>query len=157
VRVLVVDDDSGVRNAVSRVLRGAGMLATTAESGDCALELLVNEAFDVALIDVRMPGMTGPQLLSHMKATHHPAVVIMMTAFADIATTVNVMKAGAYAFLTKPFVTNESIVIEVLNAAGHKRLHERTERLQQELVHLRSLVRSTAAAASATSATDDKE
>ena len=138
IRVLVVDDESGVRNAISRVLRNAGMVPFTAESGAAALELLDREpAIDVALLDVRMPAMTGPQLLSRMKAARHPAEVIMMTAFADIATTVSAVKEGAYGFLTKPFVANESIVIEVLNAAGHKRLRERTERLQRELAELR--------------------
>ena len=58
----------------------------------------------------------------------------MMTAFADIATTVSAVKAGAHGFLTKPFVSNESVVIEVLNAAQFRRLRERTEHLQRELV-----------------------
>jgi DNA-binding NtrC family response regulator len=138
IRVLVVDDESGVRNAIARVLRNAGMVPSTAEGGAPALELLDRESFDVALLDVRMPGMTGPQLLSRLKASRNPAEIIMMTAFADIATTVSVVKEGAYGFLTKPFVANESIVIEVLNAAGHKRLRERTERLQRELAEVRS-------------------
>ncbi|HVH42795.1 MAG TPA: sigma-54 dependent transcriptional regulator [Labilithrix sp.] len=137
VRVLVVDDEAGVRNAIARVLRNANMIPSTVDSGAAALELLAREPFDVALLDVRMPGMTGPQLLSRMKAARYPAEVIMMTAFADIATTVSAVKEGAYGFLTKPFVANESIVIEVLNAAGHKRLRERTERLQRELADLR--------------------
>jgi len=137
IRVLVVDDESGVRNAISRVLRNAGVIPFTAESGAAALELLDRESIDVALLDVRMPAMTGPQLLSRMKAERRPAEVIMMTAFADIATTVSAVKDGAYGFLTKPFVANESIVIEVLNAAAHKRLRERTERLQRELEELR--------------------
>ena len=110
IRVLIVDDESGVRNAISRVLRNAGMIAFTAESGAAALELLDRESIDVALLDVRMPAMTGPQLLSRMKAERRPAEVIMMTAFADIATTVSAVKEGAYGFLTKPFVANESVV-----------------------------------------------
>jgi len=113
------------------------MVPSTAESGAGALELLDREPFDVALLDVRMPGMTGPQLLSKMKAARYPAEVIMMTAFADIATTVSAVKDGAYGFLTKPFVANESVVIEVLNAAGHKRLREKSEQLQRELAELR--------------------
>jgi two-component system, NtrC family, response regulator HydG len=137
VRILIVDDELGVRNALSRILRHAGMLPTAAESGAAALELLDREPFDVALLDVRMPGMTGPQLLSRMKTAKFPAEVIMMTAFTDIATTVSAVKDGAYAFLTKPFVANESVVIEVLNAAAHKRLREKSERLQRELAELR--------------------
>ncbi len=137
VRVLVVDDEAGVRNAIARVLRNAGMLPFVAEGGASALELLDREAVDVVLVDVRMPSMTGPQLLTRIKLARYPVEVIMMTAFADIATTVSAVKEGAYGFLTKPFVANESIVIEVLNAAGHKRLREGTERLQRELAELR--------------------
>jgi two-component system response regulator AtoC len=137
VRVLVVDDEPGVRNAIARVLRNASMVPFVAEGGAAALELLDREAIDVVLVDVRMPSMTGPQLLTRIKLARYPVEVIMMTAFADIATTVSAVKEGAYGFLTKPFVANESIVIEVLNAAGHKRLREGTERLQRELADLR--------------------
>jgi DNA-binding NtrC family response regulator len=136
--VLVVDDESGVRNTLARILGNAGMVPSTAESGAEALKLLNREPFDVALVDVRMPGMTGPKLLARMKADRYPTEVVLMTAFADIATTVSAVKAGAYGFLTKPFVANESVVIEVLNAAGHKRLREKSERLQRELADLRS-------------------
>ncbi len=118
IRVLVVDDEAGVRNALARILRNANIVPTVAEGGAAALSLLDREHFDVALIDVRMPGMTGPQLLARIKAARYPTEVIMMTAFADIATTVSAVKEGAYGFLTKPFVANESVIIEVLNAAG---------------------------------------
>lgn len=137
IRVLVVDDESAVRNAIARVLRNAAMIVATAESGSGALELLDREAFDVLLLDVRMPFMTGPQLLSRMKEMGAPAQVIMMTAFADIATTAKAVRDGAYGFLTKPFVANEAIIIEVGNAARHKRLRERIECLLHELMELR--------------------
>jgi DNA-binding NtrC family response regulator len=137
VRVLVVDDEAGVRNAVARVLRHASMIPVAVESGADALEWLAREPFDVALLDVRMPGMTGPQLLPQMKAARYRAEVIMMSAFADIATVLGAVKDGAYGFLTKPFVSNAAILIEVTNAARYKRLRERTERLQRELADLR--------------------
>ncbi len=133
VRALVVDDEDALRNTLARVLKQGGIQAVTAENGFVALDLLERERFDVVLVDVRMPGMTGPQFLQRVKASGHPVEVLMMTAFADIATTVSAVKAGAYAFLTKPFVSNESVVIEVLNAAQYKRLRERTEHLQREL------------------------
>ena len=133
VRVLVVDDEDPHRNTLARVLRQRGVVAATAENGYAALDLLEREPFDVVLVDVRMPGMTGPQFLTRAKAAGYPAEIVMMTAFADITTTVSAVKAGAYGFLTKPFVSNESVVIEVLNAAQFKRLREKTEHLQREL------------------------
>ena len=133
VRALIVDDEDVLRSTLARVLRQRGIVAETAENGFAALDLLERSSFDVVLVDVRMPGMTGPQFLQRVKAAGYPVEVLMMTAFADIATTVSAVKAGAHGFLTKPFVSNESVVIEVLNAAQFRRLRERTEHLQREL------------------------
>ena len=133
VRALIVDDEDALRSTLARVLRQRGIVAETAENGFAALDMLERTTFDVVLVDVRMPGMTGPQFLERVKAANYPVEVLMMTAFADIATTVSAVKAGAHGFLTKPFVSNESVVIEVLNAAQFRRLRERTERLQIEL------------------------
>ncbi len=132
-RVLVVDDEDGLRTTLSRVLRQRGIVAETAENGFIAIDRLEHESFDVVLVDVRMPGMTGPQFLARAKSANYPAEIVMMTAFADIATTVSAVKAGAYGFLTKPFVSNESVVIEVVNAGQLKRLREKTEHLQRQL------------------------
>jgi DNA-binding NtrC family response regulator len=133
VRCLIVDDEDALRSTLARVLRQRGIQAETAENGFTALDMLEKSTFDVVLVDVRMPGMTGPQFLQRVKAAAYPVEVLMMTAFADIATTVSAVKAGAHGFLTKPFVSNESVVIEVLNAAQFRRLRERTEHLQREL------------------------
>ncbi|AKV00981.1 Response regulator of zinc sigma-54-dependent two-component system [Labilithrix luteola] len=131
VRVLVVDDEDALRSTLARVLRQRGMETATAENGYVALDLLDKENFDVVLVDVRMPGITGPQVLQRIKAAAYPVEVVMMTAFADIATTVSAVKAGAYGFLTKPFVSNESVVIEVLNAAQYRRLRGRTDKQER--------------------------
>ena len=133
VRALILDDEDALRSTLARVLRQRGIVAETAENGFAALDMLERSSFDVVLVDVRMPGMTGPQFLERVKAAGYPVEVLMMTAFADIATTVSAVKAGAHGFLTKPFVSNESVVIEVLNAAQFRRLRERTEHLQREL------------------------
>jgi len=133
VRVLVVDDEEALRTTLARVLKQRGIVVETADNGFAALDMIEKTPFDVVLVDVRMPGMTGPQLLSRVKSAGYPVEVVMMTAFADISTTVNAVKAGAHGFLTKPFVTNESVVIEVLNAAQVRRLREKTEDLQRAL------------------------
>ncbi len=134
VRALIVDDEDVLRSTLARVLRQRGIVVETAENGFTALDLLEESSFDVVLVDVRMPGMTGPQFLQRVKAANYPVEVLMMTAFADIATTVSAVKAGAHGFLTKPFVSNESVVLEVLNAAQFRRLREKTESLQRELL-----------------------
>ena len=134
VRALIVDDEDVLRSTLARVLRQRGIVVETAENGFAALDMLEKASFDVVLVDVRMPGMTGPQFLQRVKAANYPIEVLMMTAFADIATTVSAVKAGAHGFLTKPFVSNESVVLEVLNAAQFRRLREKTESLQRELL-----------------------
>lgn len=133
IRALVVDDESGIRQAVARVLRNAGLEALTAESGEDALLVLQRERIDVAVLDIRMPGLTGIDVLARMKEDRHPAEVVMMTAHADAELHLSLTKQGAYALVTKPFQANEAIVIEVVNAAAYKRLREQSERLQVQL------------------------
>jgi DNA-binding NtrC family response regulator len=133
IRALVVDDESGIRQAVARVLRNAGLEALTAESGEDALALLQKEPIDVAVLDIRMPGLTGIDVLRNLKEQQHPAEVVMMTAHADAQLHLDLAKQGAYALVTKPFQANEAIIIKVVNAATHKRLRERSQRLQEQL------------------------
>ena len=132
-RVLVVDDEDALRSTLARVLKQRGMEAKTAENAFVALDLLEKERFDVVLVDVRMPGMTGPQFLERVKAAGYPVEVVMMTAFADIATTVASVKAGAYGFLTKPFVSNDAVILEIINAAQFRRLRLKTRDLERAL------------------------
>jgi two-component system response regulator HydG len=132
-RVLVVDDDEGFRRGLPVALGRAGMRAIGVDGGAAGLSVLERDPIDVVLTDVQMPEMSGPQLLERIKAAGYPVEVIMMTAFADITTAVNAVKAGAYAFLTKPFVSNEAVVLEVRKAAQHLRLNAKMRRLEREL------------------------
>lgn len=133
VRVLIVDHEEGLRSTLARMLRQRGILADTADNAVLALEKLEQASFDVVLVDVQMPEMKGPQFLARVKAAAYDVEVLFMTSFADIATTVSAVKEGAHGFLTKPFVSNESVVLEILNAAQFRRLREKTEHLQREL------------------------
>ena len=131
--MLIVDDEDVLRTTLGRVLRQRGMICALAENAFEALEQLERDSFDVILVDVQMPGMTGPQFLQRVKTAGYAVEVIMMTAYADIKTTVSAVKLGAFGFLTKPFVSNEAVVIEVANAAQFKKLREKNDRLQREL------------------------
>ncbi len=111
------------------------MTTSAAEDGLAALAVLERGGVDVVLTDVQMPRMTGPELLDRVKAERYPVEVIMMTAFADIPTTVSAVKAGAFGFLTKPFVSLEPVVIEVLNAAERRRLLRKNQELERALAH----------------------
>ena len=131
--MLVVDDDDGVRASVVRLLGARGFDVTEANDGLVAMGKLGTRAFDVVLTDVHMPHVSGNELLQHVRQERYGCQVVVMTAFADIASAVAAVRAGAFGFLTKPFVSNDALVFEVLNAARLKRLRERNDRLHREL------------------------
>lgn len=132
-RVLVVDDEPALRRSVARLLLSRGMQVVTAEDGANAIELLPAQRIDVAIIDLFMPRVGGLELLDHIK-THHPGIeVILMTAFGDVETAVRAVRAGAYHFLTKPFRSNDEVVLTVVKAAERRRLLDHTAMLERRL------------------------
>jgi len=133
VHVLVVDDEPGLRRSLARILTARGYEVGTAEDGPSALEYIATHRPDVALIDIMMPRMGGLEVLALAKERFRQTEVIMMTAHAGVEAAVQAVKLGAYHFLTKPFVSNDAVVIVVAQAAEHKRLLDRTRRLEQRL------------------------
>jgi two-component system, NtrC family, response regulator HydG len=132
VRVLVVDDEPGIRRALQRILSGPGFSVTVAEDGEAGLALVLSGAPDVALVDIRMPKLDGLELLTRVKEKGSQTEVIMMTGHGTVEEAVAAVKLGAYHFLKKPF-ENEVVAITVAQAAEHKRLSMRTRRLEQRL------------------------
>ncbi len=132
-RVLVVDDEPEMRRTVARLLTTRGMAVMTANDGSMALDLLSKEAVDVALIDLMMPDVGGFELLERLRSESLDVEVIIMTAFADVETAVRAMHTGAYHFLTKPFRSNDEVVLTVSKAAEHRRLRDRTAALERRL------------------------
>jgi DNA-binding NtrC family response regulator len=132
-QVLVVDDEPVVRRTLARLLLSRGMKVLTADDGAAAAEVLRTEAVDVALVDLMMPRMGGLELLDHVKSNELPVEVIMMTAFADVETAVRSVRAGAYHFLTKPFRSNDEVVLTVAKAAERRRLLAHAAKLARRL------------------------
>ena len=130
-KVLVVDDEENLRHMLSEMLRQEGYEASTAADGEEALETLKNESFDVILCDVRMPKLDGWELLDALSATHEPAVVIMMSAYGDKDTALNVMKRGAYDYISKPFTT-EDVVLSLRKAEEREKLHTENVSLRED-------------------------
>ncbi len=133
IRVLLVEDDEPWRIAVERVLRKGDLHVTAVADGPAALGVLEREQFDVLLVDVHMPHMTGPELLAKLKASGCTAEVVMMSGSSEVSTAVAAVKAGAFGFLTKPFFSHDAVLIELRKAAQTKRLHETAERLRAQL------------------------
>ena len=132
-RVLVVDDEPGLRRSLARMLSAQGFEVLTAEDGQAALALLETSPVDVMLVDLLMPRMGGMELLGRVKTERPDIEAVLMTAFADVDTAVAAVKQGAHDFLTKPFTSNDVVVLAVSKAAAHKRLIDRMRHLEQRL------------------------
>src|SRR5262245_56966098 len=108
-RVLVVDDEPGVVNFIARALRGRGFAADTAGGGDEALALLGAGAYDIVLLDLRMPATNGVIVLKEVMATRPEQRVVVVSAAADTRIKVRCLELGAADFIAKPFDLAELI------------------------------------------------
>ena len=109
-RVLIVDDETNIRNSVVDLCRVEGMEAQSASNGLAAQKLLSEEHFDVLVLDIRMPGMDGLQLLTWMREDGPTVPTIMISAYGDIQDAVGAMKLGAADYLVKPFDPDELLL-----------------------------------------------
>lgn len=109
--ILVVDDQVAFANQIQRTLQQEGYRAETAVDGVQGLEMLESDNFDLYLVDMKMPGMDGIELLGRIKTNDSDASVIIMTAFGSIESAVDAMKLGASHYLQKPFSPEELLVV----------------------------------------------
>jgi DNA-binding NtrC family response regulator len=100
--VLIVDDDEGMRDTLTAILKGEYRVLA-ADSGEAGLARLDREQVDLMLLDVRMPGIGGFDVLKHVKENHSLTEVIMISAINEVETAVQAMKHGAYHYITKDF------------------------------------------------------
>lgn len=138
-RVLVIDDDHEMRDSLAHLLGSGGFEVQTLPRAERVLNILDAQPIDVILCDVRMPGMTGIELLSTLKGkTSIP--LVLMSAHGDISMAVNAIQDGAYSFLEKPFDPRRMLKL-LGNAAQLNRLSLNTERLKARLSDLSGLDR----------------
>jgi two-component system response regulator AtoC len=133
VKVLVVDDEAGVRRTLSMILEDEGYQVITASDGKEGLERAVKEEPDLILCDIRMPRMDGLEFLEQYRKKNGQALVITITAYGSTELAVEAMKKGAYDYLPKPFTTAE--VVLTLRKA------EEREKLKREVTWLRKRVK----------------
>jgi DNA-binding NtrC family response regulator len=119
--VLVVDDKEMLRDSVGGTLVRAGLEVQTAESASEALEAIARRRPDAVVTDLKMPGMSGIELLEQVRKIDDELPVILMTAFATVETAVKALKLGAFDYITKPF-EGDQLVIAVKRAVEHARL-----------------------------------
>jgi two-component system alkaline phosphatase synthesis response regulator PhoP len=100
--ILVVDDEGAIRYSISKTLQRVGYQVHTAASGEEALDMMQHQAYDVVLTDIRMPGLTGVELLAKIKQQAPDAVVILLTGYASLETAIESLRLGAHDYLVKP-------------------------------------------------------
>ncbi|MBL8163385.1 MAG: response regulator transcription factor [Anaerolineae bacterium] len=100
--ILVVDDEGAIRYSVSKTLQRIGFEVHEAASGEDALEMMTKNEYEVILTDIRMPGLTGVELLKRIKDQSPDAIVILMTGYASLGTAVESLRLGAHDYLIKP-------------------------------------------------------
>ncbi|MFH1230353.1 MAG: sigma-54 dependent transcriptional regulator [Planctomycetota bacterium] len=131
-KILVIDDEEVIRILLDKSLRMWGLEVTSFSSGNQALDSFQNGQFDIAIIDLRMPGLDGIEVLKRLKQSDPDIDVILMTAFGSIESAVEALKNGAIDYLTKP------LNIDYLKLIIERCLKSRQERRQIE--HLQTLV-----------------
>jgi DNA-binding NtrC family response regulator len=136
IRVMVVDDDNVLRKLVSDQIARMGFDSTPAASGEEALDALAKSDFDVVLLDIRMPGLSGLDTLREVRKLEDAPEVIMLTADTSLGTGIEAMRLGAYDYLTKPAMLDE--IEAVVRKADEKR------RLVRQNASLRDAVRAPA-------------
>ena len=101
-RILLVDDETVFANNMSKLLNRRGYQVTAVNSGDAALQALMNNSFDVMVLDLKMPGMDGVAVLHEMKKLGLFTEVLVLTGHGSIDTALEAIQLGAYDYLTKP-------------------------------------------------------
>lgn len=131
-KILVVDDEKSMRDFLRIVLEKEGYSVMTAEDGESAIRLVRKEPFDLVLSDVKMPKISGIQVLKAVKKVSPDTIVVMITAFASTETAIEAIKEGAYDYLTKPFQVEEVELI-IRNALEKKRLRDENLLLKRKM------------------------
>ena len=116
--VLVVDDEKGIRDGSKRIIGRMGCNVLTAENGEEVLDLIGRTDVAIVLLDLKMPGIDGLEVLQRVQAMDRGILVIVITGFATIETAIQAMKRGAYDFIPKPYEPDQLRI--VVNRAREK-------------------------------------
>ncbi|MCK4293941.1 MAG: sigma-54-dependent Fis family transcriptional regulator, partial [Planctomycetes bacterium] len=118
--ILVIDDEESMRDSCRQTLSRDGNRVEMAEDGSKGLTMLKEQSFDVVILDLKMPGLSGMEVLKRIKEGNPAAVVIVITGYATVESAVEAMKNGAYDFISKPFTpdTLRMIVTRALEKRG---------------------------------------
>src|SRR5579871_4563329 len=131
-KILIVDDETVVRDSLGKWFASEGYQTRPVASGREALESINNNEYDVALLDIKMPGMDGMELQARLREADPDLTVIVMTGYASVETAVQALKRGAYDYITKP-VDPDELSHLVGKALEHRQARREVVRLRENL------------------------
>ena len=144
-RILVVDDEPGVRSALEAILADEGFDVTTVESGEAGLEALDRGSFDAVLLDVWLPGIDGLDTLRRMRELNRDVEVVMISGHGTIETAVRATKLGAFDFVEKPLSLDQTLLV-LRNALRQRRLQRSNRQLLEQVTRDTEIFGNSAAA-----------
>ncbi len=131
-RVLVIDDEMGILDSLRILLKNSGFEVDTAQGGKAGLQAVESSAFDIVLSDVRMPGVTGIEILEAVRGRDSEIPVILMTAQASLQSAIAAVNQGAYHYIQKPF-SNDELVAICRRAGEYRTLRSENTTLKKEI------------------------
>ncbi len=134
-RILFVDDDAGILDAVSDFMTLENFEITTVNGGEKALSMLQDKNYDLLITDLKMPGLSGIEVLKKAKEINSEIPVIVVTGFASLETAIEAVKDGAYDYITKPFDMEKFLNITD-KAVKQKKLGDENKELMSNLISL---------------------
>ncbi len=132
IKILLADDDDALRRVIQYKLEQEGYDVFPVNDGEKALNELKTKQYDLVLSDIKMPRLTGVQLLEQVKKIQPALEVILITAFADVSQAVRAVKLGAFDYITKPF-EDDQLLIAIEKALKYKRLENENRALKEKL------------------------
>jgi DNA-binding NtrC family response regulator len=139
IKLLIVDDETRFLNAIAQRLTKRGFDVRTAENGEEAIQLARSEKFDIALLDLRMPGMDGGEVLRVLKGEHQFLEAIMLTGHGSLESAVELTRVGAFSYLPKPYELEK--LIQVLREAYQARLEKKFASDQAKMEKIMSMAK----------------
>ena len=130
--VLIIDDESGILESLRILLKGEGFRPLIALGGKAGLAMVESERPDIILTDIRMPALSGNQILAAVRALDPELPVVLMTAEANLQSAIDAVNLGAYHYLKKPFANDELVSI-LRRAAEHRQLRVENRVLRQQV------------------------
>ena len=131
IRLLIVDDESRFLEAIATRLKKRGFAVTTATNGPDAISIARDEKFDIALLDLKMPGMDGSEVLKLLKQEHEFLEVVILTGHGSLESAVELTKLGAFGYLPKPYELEK--LLDTLKEAFEARLKKKFANDQERI------------------------